>query len=189
MNHAELLKLLLPPVAYEPSGVVLTASIMAEGAALDRAHTLASYVLEAISPAGAGGLWLADWERVLGLPDECAGGLGQTLAERIAAALAKMRERGGQSRTYFIAVAAALGYAVSIEEHDAFTCETACDQPLHHEDWRYAWTVRAPETTVREFTCGSGCCDPLASWGNALLECVLSRLKPAHTHLTFTYGN
>lgn len=189
MKHADLLKLLLPPVAYAPSGTVLTASIEAEGAALDRAQVLAGYVLEAISPAGAGGLWLADWERVLGLPDECAGGLGQTLAERTAAAVAKIRERGGQSREYFIGVAAALGYAITIEEHDAYTCETACDQPLHDEDWRYAWTVRAPETTVREYTCESSCADPLASWGNALLECVLNRLKPAHTHLIFAYGN
>ncbi|MBU1041582.1 MAG: DUF2313 domain-containing protein [Proteobacteria bacterium] len=188
MNHATLLKLLLPPVAYDPSGAVLTASIEAEGAALDRAHTLASYVLEAISPAGAGGLWLADWERVLGLPDGCAGGLSQTMAERIAAAMSKMRERGGQSRAYFIGVAAALGYAVTIEEHDAFTCETPCDQPLHDEDWRYAWTVRAPETTIREFSCDSCCTDPLASWGNALLECVINRLKPAHTHVIYSYG-
>jgi uncharacterized protein YmfQ (DUF2313 family) len=191
MNHAELLKLLLPPVSYDASGeggAVLAATIEAEGAALDRAHVLASYVLEALTPWGADGLWLTDWERVLGLPDECAGGLGQTIAERMAAAVAKVRERGGQSRDYFIGVAAALGYEITIEEFDAHSCVSACNQPIRHEDWRYALRVRAPETTVRWFTCVSGCSDPLASWGNALLECVLNRLKPAHTHLIFTYG-
>ncbi len=191
MNHAELLKLLLPPVSYDASGeggAVLAATIEAEGAALDRVRVLASYVLEALTPWGAGGLWLTDWERVLGLPDECAGGLAQTMGERMAAAVAKVRERGGQSRSYFVGVAAALGYAITIQEHDAFTCETACDQPICDEDWRYAWTVRAPETTIREFSCDSACTDPLASWGNALLECVINRLKPAHTHVIFSYG-
>lgn len=191
MNHAELLKLLLPPVSYDAfgeGGAVLAATIEAEGAALDRTRVLASYVLEALTPWGAGGLWLADWERVLGLPDECAGGLGQTMAERMAAAVAKVRERGGQSRAYFIGVALALGYEITIEEHDAFTCETACDQPICDEDWRYAWTVHAPETTIREFSCDSACTDPLASWGNALLECVINRLKPAHTRVIFSYG-
>lgn len=189
MNHANLLKLLLPPVSYDASGAVLTASIEAEGAALDRSQVLASYVLAALTPWGAGGLWLTDWERVLGLPDECAGGLGQTLAERMAAAVAKVQERGGQSREYFIGVAAALGYAITIEEHDAYSCISACNEPICDEAWRYAWVVRAPETTVRWFTCVSGCSDPLSSWGNLLLECVLNRLKPAHTHLIFAYGN
>jgi uncharacterized protein YmfQ (DUF2313 family) len=29
--------------------------------------------------------------------------------------------------------------------------------------------------------------DPLAAWGNTLLECVMRRLKPAHTTLLFSY--
>jgi len=186
-GHAELLGLLLPR-PYEATDPVLAATLAAEGAALDAAHASAAVVAEAISPAGAGGLWLADWERVLGLPDACAGGYGQTQAERIAAALAKIRARGGQSRAYSIGVAAALGYAITIEEYAVFTCESACDQPICDEPWRFVWTVRAPATTIREFTCESGCADPLASWGNALLECVINRLKPAHTHVIFAYG-
>jgi uncharacterized protein YmfQ (DUF2313 family) len=187
VNHSELLTLLLPK-PYEGTGEVLAASLAAEGAALDAAHSLAQAVAEAISPAGAGGLWLADWERVLGLPDTCAGGYGQTQAERMAAALSKIRQRGGQSRAYFISVAATLGYAITIEEFDVYTCDSGCDQPINDEPWRFAWRVRAPETTVREFSCDSGCDDPLSSWGNALLECVINRLKPAHTFVQFAYG-
>ncbi|GAB6127296.1 YmfQ family protein [Humidesulfovibrio idahonensis] len=186
-GHAELLTLLLPK-PYENTGEVLSASLAAEGAALDAAHASAQVVAEGISPAGAGALWLADWERVLGLPDTCAGGYGQTQAERIAAALSKVRQRGGQSRAYFIGIAAALGYKITIEEHTVYTCDSGCDQPICDEPWRFVWTVRAPETTVREFSCDSGCDDPLSSWGNALLECVISRLKPAHTYVQFAYG-
>ncbi|GAB6124336.1 YmfQ family protein [Humidesulfovibrio idahonensis] len=188
MNHAELLTLLLPK-PYEATDPVLAASLAAEGAALDAAHASVQVVAEGISPAGADGLWLADWERVLGLPDTCAGGYAQTQAERIAAALSKMRQRGGQSRAYFIGVAKALGYEITIEEHPVYTCASPCNQPICDEPWSFVWTVRGPAVTVREFTCQSGCADPLASWGNALLECLINRLKPAHTHVIFAYGN
>lgn len=188
MQHADLLKLLLPPVSYEPSGPMLSAELDAEGARLDEALVSADTVLQALTPGGAGGLFLSDWERVLGLPDECAGGLGQTVAERIAAAYAKIRTKGGLAASYFTAVAEGLGYSVTIEEYEVYTCESPCDDPICDEPWRYAWTVHAPETTIRDFTCGSQCTDPLRSWGNTLLECVLRRLKPAHTHLIFAYG-
>jgi len=187
-GHAELLTLLLP-APYETTDRVLAARLAAEGKALDAAHALADVVAEAISPAGADGMWLADWERVLGLPDTCAGGYGQTKAARIAAALAKIRQRGGLSRAYFIALAKALGFEITIEEYAAYTCESPCDRPICDEPWRFVWTVRAPETTIREFKCTSGCEDPLASWGNELLECVITRLKPAHTFVRFAYGN
>lgn len=188
MDHAALLALLLPPVSYDTTGGNLSADLAAEGARLDDALDAAEVVTEALTPWGAGGLWLADWERVLGLPDECAGGLGQTVTERIAAAVAKIQAHGGLSREYFIQVAAGLGYAVTIEEYAVYTCISPCDEAIHDEPWRFAWTVRAPETTVRDFTCGTGCDEPLRTWGNALLECVLNRLKPAHTHIIYTYG-
>jgi len=186
-GHAELLTLLLPK-PYEATDKVLAASLAAEGAALDQAHASAQVVAEGISPAGADGLFLADWERVYGLPDTCAGGYAQTQAERIAAVLSKMRQRGGLSRSYFVSLAKALGYEITIEEYDVFTCESGCDQPIYDEPWRFVWTVRGPAVTVREFTCQSACDDPLSSWGNELLECVINRLKPAHTYVIFAYG-
>jgi len=186
-GHAELLTLLLPK-PYETTDKVLAASLAAEGAALDQAHASAQVVAEGISPAGADGLFLADWERVYALPDTCAGGYAQTQAERIAAVLSKMRQRGGLSRSYYISLAKALGYEITIEEHSVFVCGSTCGQALNNEPWRYVWTVRAPATTVRPFTARSACGDPLASWGNTLLECVINRLKPAHTYVIFAYG-
>lgn len=188
MDHAGLLALLLPPVSYDPSGELLSSSLSVEGAILDRALASSGVVTEGLTPWGAGGLWLADWERVLGLPNECAGGLGQTVSERIAAAVAKVRARGGLDRDYLIGVAEGLGYIVTIEEHAVYTCESPCDYPVYDEPWCYAWTVHAPETTIREFVCDSPCDEPLRTWGNRLLECVLTRLKPSHTYIIFAYG-
>lgn len=49
------------------------------------------------------------------------------------------------------------------------------------------WRVNAPITTITEFTCLSPCTDPLRTWGNERLECVITRHKPAHTTLVFFY--
>jgi uncharacterized protein YmfQ (DUF2313 family) len=132
---------------------------------------------------------LPDWERVAGLPDPCAG-QAQTLAERRQRLVAKLAARGGQSRAYFIGVAAQLGYTVTIEEFPQFTCTSRCNEALNPASvrWQYAWRVRAPANTVRVMTCQSGCDEPLATWGNQILECVLGRLKPGQTTLIFAYG-
>jgi uncharacterized protein YmfQ (DUF2313 family) len=124
---------------------------------------------------------------VAGLPDPCAG-QAQTLAERRQRLVSKLAARGGQSRAYFIGVAAQLGYTVTIEEFRQFTCTSRCNEALNPPPWQYAWRVRAPANTVRVMTCQSGCDEPLASWGNQILECVIGRLKPAHTSVIFAYG-
>lgn len=131
---------------------------------------------------------LTDWERVCGLPDPCAGP-AETIAERRQRILRVLTSRGGQSRAYFIGVAAALGYAIEIDEFFTFTCVDDCIDAINPPpDWPFTWRVRAPESTVRPFTAEAGCDELLNTWGNAVLECVLSRLKPAHTHVIFTYG-
>jgi uncharacterized protein YmfQ (DUF2313 family) len=132
---------------------------------------------------------LADWERAYGLPNPCVGE-GQTIQERRDALLARIAGAGGQSRAYFIAVAAALGFTITITEFDAFVVgASAVGDPLHDEPWRFAWQVNAPEDTVRDFRVGASAVgDPLRGWGNAALECVLTALAPAHTKILFAYG-
>ena len=53
--------------------------------------------------------------------------------------------------------------------------------------WAFAWAVNATSTTVNELTVDDTVDDPLAYWGNAILECVLERIKPAHTYVVFAY--
>ncbi|MFN8702645.1 MAG: YmfQ family protein [Rhodospirillales bacterium] len=130
---------------------------------------------------------LPDWERVAGLPDPCAG-QAQTLAERRQRLVAKLAARGGQSIAYFVGIAAQLGYTVTIEEFRVFTCVSRCIDALNPPPWQYAWRVRAPANTVRTMTCASACDEPLRSWGNRILECVIGRLKPGQTHVIFAYG-
>jgi uncharacterized protein YmfQ (DUF2313 family) len=186
VTHAELLALLLPPVSYDPTGTNLSAELSAEGNAIDQALLDAGRARSAIMPYGLPEM-LVDWERVYGLPDPCTDP-PTTYADRLAAVLGKVRAVGGLTPAYFIGVAAALGYTVTITEEEPWTCESPCELPANEDDWWFVWTVHAPETTITEFTCETPCEEPLRSWGNARLECALKRLAPAHTIVHFAYG-
>lgn len=132
---------------------------------------------------------LADWERVAGLPDLCVAALvgTQTTAQRRAALVAKLTTIGGQSAAYYIALAASLGYTITVTEFDLHDVEDNVEHPLTGTPWQFAWQVNAAEETVGGLTVTDTVEDPLAWWGNELLECVINRIKPAHTHVLFAY--
>lgn len=131
---------------------------------------------------------LEDWERVLGLPDKCAGA-PTTLQARRNAILQKMGRMGGQSRQYFIDVAASFGFTITITEYRPFLIgHNYIDDGLYDEEWRFAWLVNGPPTTYQYFRSGQNVSgDRLRSWGNEFLECIILNLKPAHTVVRFAY--
>lgn len=135
---------------------------------------------------------LADWEAVFGLPDPCITGT-QTISERKLAIEAQLTDKGGQSRARYIALAAALGYSITITEYRPFTCgrsHIGRDQLLGDETCRFVWRVAVPGSRITKFRCGVSRCglDPLGHIARADdLECKLNELKPAHTDLVFAY--
>lgn len=148
---------------------------------------------------------LEDWERVLGLPDECLPA-GNTLQERRAAVLQKLRDEGRQDLAYWYGVAESLGYDVTIEEHWPFQCGIhECGDPsgldereaqlhteigyLGEESMRWWWNVIVHGDRVLWFRCGeSAPPESLCDWRSAAtLECIMRRDKLAHTLLTFEY--
>lgn len=133
---------------------------------------------------------LADWERVAGLPDSCSGLLADTQQGRRNDLVSKMVGRGGQSIAYFINVARALGFEITIEEFRPFRVgRSRVGDALTNGDWRFAWRVRAPSVTVMRFRVGqSAAGESLATWGNAGLECRIRHYQPAHTNVIFAYG-
>lgn len=130
---------------------------------------------------------LSDWEAAFGLPDPCVT-VSLTLEQRLDSLYAKVTNEGGQSRQFFIDLAASLGYDITITEFDPFTVESTVDELLYNDDWQFAWQVNAPDETVNYFTVNSDVDTALANWGNQRLECGISRLKPAHTTIIFAYG-
>jgi uncharacterized protein YmfQ (DUF2313 family) len=133
---------------------------------------------------------LSDWERVCGLPGQCSRA-SETIQERRESAHLVITAQGGQSPAYFEEAAATLGVAATVEEFRPFRAgQSSAGEPLTNEPWTHAWLMRGPEEIVKPFVAGgSSAGDPLAKWGNEALECHISRLAPAHTIVTFAYGD
>lgn len=120
---------------------------------------------------------LPDWESAFGLPDPCVP-LNATIAQRRAALVARIVAQGGATPAYMVQVAAALGYTITVRNGNSGD----------GAGWQHAWFVTAPTTTFSLFRTGSSAAgDYLTTYGNAMLECVLTSIKPAHTTLNFTY--
>ena len=191
-DYKQLLKSLLPPGEAFPRDVGTTmddllAALAKEWARIDgRGMALIADAL----PSSTNEL-LTDWERFAGLPDKCAGTLETTMQGRRNALVSKLAGTGGQSRAYFIGIAAALGYDVTIEEFRPFRAGwSVAGDPLTNGAWVFAWRVRAPAVTVIPFRAGlSSAGEPLQTWGNDTLECKINQLAPAHTVPIFAYGD
>jgi len=138
---------------------------------------------------------LADWERNTGLPDACFGA-PDNVPERQIAVAQRITGLGGQSRAYFINLAAQLGYIVTIDEFAPFEVGSLAGDLCYSEEWRFVWRVNVlpPETDLparqfllSEFLAGSRAGEYLRGFGALDLECLISRHAPAHTNVLFAY--
>jgi uncharacterized protein YmfQ (DUF2313 family) len=186
---ADQLRLLLPPVSYDGTAPYLSATIEAEANAINLADAQARMVYSAIFPDSGEGL--ADWERVLALPDPCLIGQVQTVGQRVQAVISKLQGRAGQSKAFFIALAKSMGYDITITTFKPARAGIArAGDPLNGGDWNFTWRVNAPAVTTSHAQAGiTGAGDPLTAWGNRALECRLGQMKPAESILLFGYGD
>jgi uncharacterized protein YmfQ (DUF2313 family) len=132
---------------------------------------------------------LPEWESTLNLPDPCAG-LAPTIQQRQAQVVARFTSTGGQSVPYFTQYALSLGYTVTVTEFSPFRMgQSRMGDPLGSDAWAHTWAINAPLNTITNFSMGlSHMGEPLRTWGNAVLECELSAIAPAHTILQFRYS-
>lgn len=132
---------------------------------------------------------LPDWEACFGLPDACAP-QPQTLAQRRAALVARIADGGGESIPRLVSVAAQYGYAVTVTEFlPARIGQARCGDPLNGPAWIFAFQVHAPATTERFAEIGIAACgEPLASFGNATLECAIRTRMRGTRVVLFAYG-
>lgn len=178
----------LPPQAYDISAPGVVAEAAAAGGVIDQAANSADDLLHEHDP-GRAILSLTDWERNHGLPDGC-GGVADTAAARRANLLERIAARGDLSRGYYISLAERLGYpGCTITELRPMTCTDPCDSPVNGPEFVGVWRLNVPvSTAVVYMTCESPCDSQLVSWGNAQLECVISKRKPAGTRVLFGYA-
>ncbi|WMT13343.1 YmfQ family protein [Serratia fonticola] len=167
---------------------VQAAVIRALATSFQRSDSDAISLLKGGFPATAT-ILLTEWEKSLGLPDDCSIGEVDTIAKRQAAVVSKFISTGGQSKSYFIGIAKALGYTITIKEfRQARAGLSVCGDSLNGDDWPFVWLVEAEDTTVINAQAGiSYCGDPLRSWGNKQLECRMNALSPSHTIVKFGY--
>lgn len=146
-------------------------------------------LIEEVDPRSSVEL-LLDWARVVGLPDPCSGWPPTTEGIRNAI-LERLTTPGGQSPQYFIDLAAKHGFTITIEEYEPFRVDDGhVDDLLNGDDVNFLWTVHAPEETSIPFRVdSSGVDESLDYFGNAELECLINRFKPAHTRVIFAYGS
>lgn len=144
-------------------------------------------VLREIDPRQAVEL-LPDYERVLGLPDPCISE-EQSIAQRQAAAYAKLTAQGGASKPYFIKLAADMGYpGASVEVYREATCNSDCNAALWPEDHRFYWQLNLPSDGGTFLAnCNSPCDSALGTWGDTALECRVNQIKPGETDVAFAY--
>lgn len=129
---------------------------------------------------------LTDWERVLGLVP----GTASPLQARRDRAVQKLRERGGLSRAYFIGLAAAMGFTITIEEPlPTMAGWLAASDELMAPETVHQWGVAISGQPVYAFRAGESVAGEHLLWWNSqsILEGIFISLKPAHTAVYFSY--
>lgn len=164
----------------------VTLYLLAVADELARVDGRASILIDESDPRTTSEM-LTDWERALGLPDPCIT-IAQTVTQRRLAVLNKLTTIGGQSRAYFIALAATLGQTITITEFHPWHVNDHVNENINGLDWRFAWQVNGVENPVTYWKVTDAVNDPLAVWDNVALECMFNRLKPLHTILLFNYS-
>ncbi|WP_374342556.1 YmfQ family protein [Azonexus sp.] len=180
-DYLHQLQALLPPGAAWPtdSDATLTRLLAALAEEFARVDIRAEQLVDEALPEVTNELF-SDWERVAGLPDACAGDI-LTSAQRRASLIARLTAVGGQSRAYYTDVADALGYEITIDEFALHDVECDVDYPLYDDPWAHAWRVNEPPSSIGYLSVDDTVDDPFSWWGMELLECMIGRLKPAHT--------
>jgi uncharacterized protein YmfQ (DUF2313 family) len=178
----------LPPgrLFSRPLGPNLEATLGGVAALLAAVLGKLEGLLDEANPRSASEL-LIDWETAFGLPDPCQGEL-PNLPLRRAAVVDRMGWARGSTIADFVAVAALYGVEVTIEERlylrAGFRAGDRCG--TSEEGWPWAIVIHLPSVAAQfaiadEAVVG----DPVASWDDGAIRCVLERLKQAHQRVCF----
>lgn len=161
----------------QESDSTLTAVFEALAAEMARADGRAADLLVQTDPRIVTEM-LTDWETAYGLPDGCVTA-DPTLDGRRLALHQKVASLGGQSAAYYVGMSALLGYEAEVESFRPTRLPLTIPVPVAGRPWAFAWRVAiyGPVDLADE--------SPI--YASADLACVITRLKPAHTVVSFDY--
>lgn len=148
---------------------------------------------------------LEDWERLLGLPDECSPE-DQDVAERREQVVQKLTDTGGLSAGRYEFLGQQLGFEIDVYDNppfraglsragdaltnsffDVFRAGDRAGEQLTLSGWQFYFTVELPATSAQIFRAGSRAGERLRLFENPLIECTIQKLKPAHTAVFFRF--
>ena len=124
--------------------------------------------------------------------DVCYINVPRSTVERRALAFQRLTEQGGQSRQYFIDMAAALGEpGCTLTEFRPMNCNDDCNDALISAADKFSWRVTVPHsnTGARPMNCNDDCNDPLDLGGESVITCPIRERAPAHTNVYFAYAS
>lgn len=192
-NYKQLLKSLLPKgkAWNNDEGTVLDQLLHAKGDELSRIDNRIVDLLKERDTRLTLEL-LVDHEYDLGLPDECTE-IGITIQERRNVAHAKFIELGGLNRQYYIDLMDYLGWgSIDIEEFTPFwsglgASGDACGDQKNIFYWKV--NIASDPDNWFWFRASSSVAGNrlLRAAGVQGMQCILNRIKPAHTRLIFGY--
>jgi uncharacterized protein YmfQ (DUF2313 family) len=179
MLHSDILNLLIP-VAL---GGDFATDLMLEGLQFDCAQSSAARLVEEAFADTASELFLR-WEALLDIvPDPFA-----PRSSRVSEVLMRLRSLGRLDRDYFIQLAAALGYDITITElQPSMAGILRAGDTLRDENAWFVWEVTTVSGFNRYFHAGlSAAGDPLMYPINSgRLRALFEELKPAHTFVKY----
>ena len=182
MSHKDALKLLFPIDLGDEFGK----DIELEGKHLDSAQARVDEMLNEMFPDKTYEL-LSSWERVCGIMP----GADDTLQMRRDTVIRKLRELGRLDRKYFIDVAAAIGYTITVEELHPFMAGLSyAGDTLYVEESIFVWRVKISGQALYYFRAGQSTAGERLLWWpvQTVPENILNELKPAHTFIIFDYS-
>lgn len=190
-DYAAMLRKLLP------RGIIWTASpesnlarlLAAFGAELARLEGDAQRLLRELDPQQTLEA-LEDWEEELGLPDECSQN-GAGVAARRNAIVKKLQRGGLMNEAYYRELARAQGYEnADVSRVREFRVGVSrMGDRLNDILFHHVFFVSVPyDGRIRAFRTGESVMgEPLRSWGDSSLECILNQQKPAHCKVLIKY--
>jgi len=163
-------------LALQPPGDALPTDLESDWALLlkalaeefARADAMIEQLTTEILPSKTSAL-LPEYEEMLALPDLCTFDY-LALEERVKAVHARFTASGGSNNKYWIDMAAAFGFTITI---DSF---------LH------IWRVYAPGQAQMAVAGAAVAGDPIREWGaEAVMECTFKKLGQSHARVDFAY--
>ena len=143
---------------------------------------------------------LVEWERALGFPDPCLG-VPDTIQERRNYIHQRYIDAGSPRAVDLVAAALAYGFVVTIDDEgpdfepfrmgESFFGDAGSLGVGYLQDtgWGFVFRVNAPAVTSTFFRMGESTMgEPLLTFGNEALECLINRIKPSHTIAQFVYA-